>query len=132
MITQYIVVGLFIIYAVLAFVFSYNAVDGVVGALVSCIFIGALLTGLTLYFWKVALVIIILVGLGKIMECESSEGRIAVGIITVIVAVMIVVAGKSFVKGMKEEGNKLTQQYMLKEQDVYVYENLENGKGYIS
>ena len=120
MIAQYVAWALFIIYAILAFAFCYNSFDGLVSGLVTSILIGALLAGLTLYFWKVTLVIVILAGLGKIADCDSSEGRIAVGIITAIVAVMIVIAGKGAVKeAEKKEVNAQTQQYVLNEPGVY-------------
>lgn len=77
------------------------------------------MTGLTLYFWWLTAIIIVIIGLGMYKKSSSSLPLIGCIILAVIIAVM----GIRFQKGMKE-GEEAETQNIDKSPDTYLEDDM--------
>lgn len=59
-------------------------------------FLGALLTALTLYFWWVTAIILLLVGLGASGKTENPSGKKAIIVVIAIAAIVVAIVGLSY------------------------------------
>ncbi len=88
--------GLFVIYSIMIFLMYWKSVlivfDGfkaLLQSIIVAILGGGLLMALTFYFWKAAIVVIILAGLGFAFKASTASGKITAIILALFLAVII-------------------------------------------
>lgn len=120
-----------LVYSILAFIIyhkiftvTYIGKGALSHEIFGCFVVGFLLTGFTLYFWKITLIIIILVSLAGISKYKDPTIRAFIGIVSVLIAVMIVVAGNKLKADVETEEKESSVKYEEKGYgDVDEYEN---------
>lgn len=124
---NYTLLGIWIVFTILAFVMYHKIFDvvylslrGLLYELLGCAFVGCILTYLILNFWEITLMLIILAGLFGIIYCKSSTSRIAVGIITIILAIMIVFTGKKLIAENEEKSAKTVTEQTTEKSDEHI------------
>lgn len=110
-----------ITYTILAFVLYHQmfgviyfggVVNGIFKELFICFLFGVIMTGFTLYYWKIALAVVIVAGIGLIITADSTEKRVAFIVLLVIVGIVITVAGKNFKKSVdKKNASNSAEKY---------------------
>lgn len=106
-------------------VYYFNLSLGLLKELLFAAILGAMMTGLTLYFWWLTAIIIILFGIGTAKKTSSSLALIGCIILAVIIAVM----GIRFQKAMKE-GEEAESQNIDKSPDTYLEDDMSKDIDY--
>ncbi|WP_022755757.1 YARHG domain-containing protein [Butyrivibrio fibrisolvens] len=90
---------------------------------------GLILTGLTLYFWWLAAIIIVLVGLGFAGKADNPQGKKVIIGVFVVFAIIVAFVGYNFkrqVEQKQEENNNNTESYNSSSNDKYDSDYLGN------
>lgn len=88
-------VVLMVLYHKIFIVYYFRLFNGLMKEFITCFFIGLVLACLTLYFWYVVVILILLVGLMLLQKIQSNNGKIAVAVIFVVIAIVVGLIGKS-------------------------------------
>lgn len=89
-------IGVWIAYHKIFAVYYFNLSQGLMKELILSAFLGAILTALTLYFWWITTIILLLVGLGVSGKTENPSGKKAIIVIFVIAAIVVAIVGISY------------------------------------
>lgn len=101
-----------VIYHKIFSVLYFNLFNGILREFIIAVFTGAIMTGATLWFWQIAVVIILVIGFLAANSAGNPLGKIPVIIIFVILAGVVGVMGyKVKSAGTKAQNNKGTVQY---------------------
>lgn len=113
-----------LVYAVIAWVLYHKIFDvvyfdvkqGCMGEIIGSVVFGAILAGITLYFWKISVVIVILACIIAVLCCKTAEGKVLIVVAGIILIIVIVVMGIKFKKSSDENQDNtaaLNQVYAL-------------------
>ena len=86
-------IGTWIAYHKIFSVYYFSISKGLMKEIITCAFVGILLTSLTLYFWWLTALIIIVVGIVISGKVDDSSKRKAIIIFFVILAIVIALSG---------------------------------------
>ncbi len=89
-------IGVWIVYHKIFTVYYFNLSQGLIKELILSAFAGIVLTGLTLYFWWITAIILLLVGLGASGKTENPSGKKAIITVFVIAAIAVAIVGINF------------------------------------
>ncbi len=89
-------IGTWIAYHKIFTVYYFSLSQGLMKELLLSAFIGGILTALTLYFWWVAAIILLLVGVGVSGKTENPSGKKAIMVVFVIAAIVVAIVGISY------------------------------------
>lgn len=95
------------IFDVVYFDLSRGILKEIIGSLIG----GVLLTALTLMYWWVTDIIIVIMALAVIGKCRRSEQKILVVVCAAIIAILIAVAGISVNNEAEKQTQETTQAY---------------------
>lgn len=89
-------IGVWITYHKIFSVYYFSLSQGLMKELLLSAFLGMILTGLTLTFWWLTAIILLLVGLGVSGKTENPSGKKAIMVVFAIAAVVVAIVGISF------------------------------------
>lgn len=118
-------VALLVFYHKIFTVYYFNLGVGLLKELLFAAILGAMMMGLTLYFWWLTAIIIILFGIGTAKKTSNSLALIGCIILAVIIAVM----GIRFQKAMKE-GEEAESQNIDESLDTYLEDDMSKDIDY--
>lgn len=109
-------IGLWVVYAILGWllfhkvftVYYTSASYGIIKEIVGAAFFGFIMTFLTLKFWLISAIIILIIGLVLLARAKTTEGRIGVAVAFVILAAVIVIVGRDVESTMSESESAQT------------------------
>lgn len=88
-------IGVWITYHKIFAVYYFNLSQGLMKELFLSAFVGLILTGLTLNYWWIAAIILLLVGLGVSGKTDNPSGKKAIMVVFVIAAIVVSIVGIS-------------------------------------
>lgn len=88
-------IGVWVIYHKIFTVYYFNLSQGLMKELFLSAFVGMILTGLTLHFWWLTAIILLLVGFGASGKTENPSGKKAIIAVFVIAAIAVAIVGIS-------------------------------------
>lgn len=86
-------IGVWILYHKIFTVYYFSLSQGLMKEFLISAFVGMLLTELTLYFWWLSAIILLLVGVGASGKAESPTGKKTVMAVFVAAAVIVAIVG---------------------------------------
>lgn len=89
-------IGIWIAYHKIFTVYYFSLSQGLMRELVLSAFLGALLTAMTLYFWWVTVIILLLVGVGVSGKTENSSSKKAIMAAFAVAAIVVTIVGISY------------------------------------
>ncbi len=95
-------IGVWITYHKIFTVYYFSLSKGLMKELLMSLFLGMILTALTLYFWWVTAIVLLLAGLGLSGKTENPAGKKAIMIAFLIAAVAVAIVGIRYKAQMKE------------------------------
>lgn len=108
-------IGVWIVYHKIFTVYYFNLSQGLMKELILSAFLGALLTALTLYFWWIAAIILLLVGVGVSGKTENSSGKKAIMVVFCIAVIVVAIVGISYKSQVDADAGKSARGYKIKE-----------------
>ena len=105
----YMIMGLIIYHAIFE-IWYFNFGKALIGELFGALIFAVIMTGLTLKFWWVALIIIILIGLALSAKVGSPTGKKIVLVVFVVVAIITAITGIRYNKQEKEKQKEIERQ----------------------
>lgn len=119
--TAIIIMGL--VYAIIAWVLYhkifevvyFDLKEGCMGEIIGSLVFGYLLAGLTMYFWKISVVIVMVACIIAILCCNTAESKALIVVAGIILIIIIVIMGINFKKSMKEKQDStaaVNQEYL--------------------
>ncbi len=122
-VVMYMILGL-VIYHSIFDIWYFNFGKALITEIFGAFLFAALMTGLTLKFWWIALIIIILMGLVMSAKVQNPTGKKVVLGVFVVIAVITAITGINYNRQEKEkESDKMTQ-------EESVYESYSEGEDY--
>lgn len=111
-----ILIGMWIVYAILGLVLYHkiftvyygNLFNGLLGELVSAAFFGFIMSFLTLHFWKIAIIILLIVGLILAAKAQEGSKKAIIIVVFVIISILIGILGND-INNMGNEDNSSSQ-----------------------
>lgn len=94
-------IGVWIIYHKIFTVYYFNLSQGLMKELFLSAFLGMILAGLTLYFWWLTAIILLLVGFGVSGKAENPSGKKAIIVVFAIAAIVVAIVGINAKSQMK-------------------------------
>lgn len=88
-------IGVWVIYHKIFTVYYFNLSQGLMKELLLSAFAGLILTGLTLHFWWLTAIILLLVGVGVSGKTENPSGKKAIIVVFAIAAIAVAIVGIS-------------------------------------
>lgn len=116
----YTILGL-IIYHSIFDIWYFNFGKALIGEILGALLFAALMTGLTLKFWLIALIIIILIGLILSAKVSSPMGKKIVIGVFVVVAIITAITGIRYNKQVKDQAKEEERQQQEAEEAVARY-----------
>lgn len=116
----YMILGLVIYHSIFE-IWYFNFGKALIGELFGAFLFAALMTGLTLKFWLVALIIIILIGLMLSAKVNTPTGKKIVIGIFVVIAIITAITGIRYNKQEKDKAEEVEQQEKEAEEEVALY-----------
>lgn len=109
---------MWVVYLVIAWILYHKIFDvvyfdlkaGCMGELVGCGIIGMILAYCTLHFWKISILIVVIVSVIAFLCCKTAESKGLVIIAAIILMIVVAVAGIKFNKDIKEKDENKTAQ----------------------
>lgn len=108
-------IGVWITYHKIFSVYYFNLSQGLMKELILSAFFGGVLTALTLYFWWVTVIILLLVGLGVTGKTENPSGKKAIVAVFAIAAIVVAIVGISYKSQVNENTGASTRGYSIEE-----------------
>lgn len=108
-------IGVWIVYHKIFTVYYFNLSQGLMKELILSAFLGALLTALTLYFWWLTVIILLLAGVGASGKTENPSGKKAIIAVFVVAAIMVAIVGISYKSQVDADAGKSARGYKIKE-----------------
>lgn len=88
-------IGVWVIYHKIFTVYYFNLSQGLMKELFLSAFVGMILTGLTLHFWWLTAIILLLVGFGFSTKTENPSGKKVIIVVFAIAAIVVAIVGIS-------------------------------------
>lgn len=108
-------IGTWIAYHKIFTVYYFSLSQGLMKELFLSAFIGGILTALTLYFWWVAAIILLLVGVGVSGKTENLSGKKAIMVVFVIAAIVVAIVGISYKSQVDAGAGTSAKRYGIEE-----------------
>lgn len=108
-------IGTWIAYHKTFTVYYFSLSRGLMKELLLSAFIGGILTVLTLYFWWVAAIILLLVGVGVSGKTEKPSGKKTIMVVFVIAAIVVAIVGISYKPQVDADAGKSARGYKIEE-----------------
>lgn len=89
-------IGVWIAYHKIFTVYYFSLSQGLMKELILSAFLGALLTALTLYFWWVTVIILLLVGVSVSGKTENPSGKKAIIVVFAVAAIVVAIVGINY------------------------------------
>lgn len=95
-------IGVWVIYHKIFAVYYFNLSQGLIKEFLLSAFFGMILTGLTLYFWWLTAIILLLAGFGVSGKTENPSGKKAILVVFAIAAIVVAIVGINFKSQMND------------------------------
>lgn len=86
-------IGVWVVYHKIFTVYYFNLSQGLMKELILSAFLGALLTALTLYFWWVTVIILLLAGVGASGKTENPSVKRTIIVVFGVAAIVVAIIG---------------------------------------
>lgn len=116
----YMILGL-VIYHSIFDIWYFNFGKQLIGEIFGAFLFGAIMTGITLKFWGLALVIIILIGFIMAAKVNNPTGKKIVIGIFVVVAIITAITGIKYNRQEKEKEEEMIQEEQADEEEKALY-----------
>lgn len=108
-------IGVWITYHKIFTVYYFNLSQGLMKELILSAFLGGILTALTLYFWWVTAIILLLVGVGGSGKTENPSGKKAIMVVFAIAAIVVAIVGISYKFQVSTDADASARGYNVEE-----------------
>ncbi|MCI5740713.1 MAG: hypothetical protein SO445_09850 [Lachnospiraceae bacterium] len=112
----YSIFGLWIYHKIFT-VYYTNLSGGIMKELVMSVFFGVIMSALTLHFWKISIVILLILGFVFSMKAEEKNKKIAIIAVFIVISIFVGVLGND-VNHMNEENDVNSQTSTTTESDL--------------
>lgn len=129
---------LFLIFTIVSFVIYHKIFNmviyfgkgGILREVIGCFLSGIILTTITLYFWKIVLVIIILVALVGIAKYKDLTIRVLIGVLAVFLGIVIVLTGRQVENLSESNQTEDSEEYDDEYEEYDEYDEYEEDDEY--
>lgn len=108
-------IGVWITYHKIFTVYYFNLSQGLMKELILSAFLGGILTALTLYFWWITAIILLLVGVGVSGKTENPSGKKAIMVVFAIAAIVVAIVGISYKSQVSADADGSAREYRVEE-----------------
>ncbi len=108
-------IGVWVAYHKIFAVYYFSLSRGLMKELLLSAFLGALLTALTLYFWWVTVIILLLAGVGASGKTENPSGKKAIIAVFAVAAIVVAIVGISYKSQVGTDAGTGTSGYRMEE-----------------
>lgn len=108
-------IGVWITYHKIFTVYYFDLSQGLMKELILSAFLGGILTALTLYFWWITAIILLLVGVGVSGKTENLSSKKAIMVVFAIAAIVVAIVGINYKSHVSTDADASARGYRVEE-----------------